>query len=156
MNAVIAAATARGYRPGDPDWINLGQGQPELGDIPGAPPRITAISLDPDDHAYGPVNGVHEMREAVANHYNRLYRRGRATQYAAENVSITAGGRIALNRAVAALGDRGRALDIGYTLPDYAAYNDILERNMPRLRPLRSADPTRVDALLMSNPRNPT
>jgi aspartate/methionine/tyrosine aminotransferase len=102
------------------------------------------------------VNGVYELRESVANHYNRLYRRDAATQYTAENVSITAGGRIALNRAVAALGDRGRPLDIGYTLPDYAAYNDILERNMPRLRPLPSADPTSVDALLMSNPCNPT
>src|SRR5215471_16643045 len=99
MNAVLAGATARGYAPGDPDWINLGQGQPEIGDIPGAPPRITSIDLQPGDHAYGPVSGAREVREAVAAHYNRLYRQGK-TPYTAENVSITAGGRIALNRAV--------------------------------------------------------
>jgi len=33
-------AVAAGYRPGDPDWCNLGQGQPETGELPGAPPRV--------------------------------------------------------------------------------------------------------------------
>jgi len=154
MNAVLAAAAERGFRPGDPDWINLGQGQPEIGDIPGAPPRITRIDLEPGDHAYGPVSGVREVREAVAAHYNRLYRGGAASKYTADNVSITAGGRIALNRAMAAIG----AATVGYTLPDYAAYNDILDRNMPRIAPvaMASAADGIVDAFLMSNPRNPS
>ncbi len=158
MNAVLTAAAERGYRPGDPDWINLGQGQPEIGDLPGAPPRITSIELDPGDHAYGPVSGLAELREAVAAHYNRLYRAGKAP-YTAANVSITAGGRLALNRVIAALGPA----DIGYTLPDYAAYQDILDRNMPRIRPVAGRMPGRhggqpaggLDAFLMSNPRNP-
>jgi hypothetical protein len=136
--------------------VNLGQGQPEIGDLDGAPPRITTIALEPGDHAYGPVSGVRELREAVARHYNRLYRRGKASQYTADNVSITAGGRIALNRAVAALGADKSTLEIGFRLPDYAAYTDILERNMPRLRPVAAADPAAVGAFLMSNPRNPT
>src|SRR5262249_46947526 len=62
MNAVLAGAAARGYAPGDPAWVNLGQGQPEIGDIPGAPPRITRIDLEAGDHAYGPVNGTRELR----------------------------------------------------------------------------------------------
>src|SRR6185369_9935711 len=128
--------------------------QPEIGDIPGAPPRITRIDLEPGDHAYGPVSGVREVREAVAAHYNRLYRGGKASKYTADNVSITAGGRIALNRAIAAIG----AGTVGYTLPDYAAYNDILDRNMPRIAPvaMASAADGIVDAFLMSNPRNPS
>ena len=43
MSLVLAGAAARGYRPGDPAWVNFGQGQPETGDMPGAPARITTI-----------------------------------------------------------------------------------------------------------------
>jgi aspartate/methionine/tyrosine aminotransferase len=161
MNAVLAAAALRGHRPaplgaspGPDDWINLGQGQPEIGPLAGAPPRVTTIELEPGDHAYSPVNGTPALREAVAAHYNRLYRSGQTSQYAARNVSITAGGRIALNRVVAALGATGATLEIGFRLPDYAAYHDILERNMPRLRPVSGA--AGAGAFLMSNPRNPT
>ena len=37
---VTAEASRRGYRSSDPDWCNLGQGQPETGELPGAPPRL--------------------------------------------------------------------------------------------------------------------
>ena len=36
---VTAEATRMGYRPGDPEWCNLGQGMPETGPLPGSPPR---------------------------------------------------------------------------------------------------------------------
>lgn len=170
MNVVLAGAASRGFTPGDPRWVNLGQGQPEIGDIPGAPPRIARIELDAGDHAYGPVNGTRELRQAVAEHYNRLYRKGKSSRYTAEHVAIVGGGRPALNRAVAALG----SIDVGYMLPDYAAYEDILDRNTPRIRPvalgpdaddLVGADAAAIvdaisgsglPALLISNPRNPT
>src|ERR1041384_8166091 len=80
-----------GYRMGDPEWCNLGQGQPEVGEMAGAPARYSTIEIAPSDHAYGPVEGVPELREAVAAHYNRLYRRGKS-QYSAENVAVAAGG----------------------------------------------------------------
>ena len=50
-------ASKLGYYNGHPDWCNLGQGQPEVGDIPGAPPRIRDIALTPQDQAYGPLGG---------------------------------------------------------------------------------------------------
>src|SRR6185503_536942 len=68
-----------GFRMGDPSWSNLGQGQPEVGDIEGAPPRFDRLIIDAADHAYGPVEGIPELREAVAAHYNRLYRGGKAS-----------------------------------------------------------------------------
>ncbi len=77
---------------------------PEVGPLPGAPDRITAIQIAPDDHAYGPVAGLTELRGAVAALYNQQFRRGMKSQYTAENVAITAGGRLALTRAVWALG----------------------------------------------------
>ncbi len=51
-----------GFRMGHPDWINLGQGQPEVGELAGSPPRPQQITLEPEDHAYGAVEGVDELR----------------------------------------------------------------------------------------------
>ena len=62
---VTHEARSRGYRSGDDDWCNLGQGQPEAGELPGAPPRHGAIAIDPRDHEYAPVPGLWELREAV-------------------------------------------------------------------------------------------
>ncbi|HSS77083.1 MAG TPA: pyridoxal phosphate-dependent aminotransferase [Thermoanaerobaculia bacterium] len=120
---VTQEATARGYKTGNPEWSNLGQGQPETGPLPGAPPRVTAIDIDPADHYYAPVAGVWELREAVAALYNRLYRKGMPSQYTAENVAISGGGRAALTRVVASL-DR---VNLGHFLPDYTAYEELLD-----------------------------
>lgn len=163
MNFVLAGAAAHGFTPGDPEWINLGQGQPEIGPLPGAPDRITSVTLEPGDHAYGPVNGTLALRTAVADYYNRTYRTEKSSRYTFQNVAIVAGGRLALNRAVAALGQ----VEVGYMLPDYAAYEDILDRNAPRITPVAVTESTSdaiaravhdagLRALLMSNPRNPT
>ena len=120
---VTKEAITRGYRTGDPAWSNLGQGQPETGALPGAPPRVTALNIDPSDHYYAPVAGVPELREAVAALYNRLYRKGMRSQYTAENVAISGGGRAALTRAVASLDQ----VNLGHFLPDYTAYEELLD-----------------------------
>src|SRR3954465_9780861 len=120
---VTTEAQKRGFRPGDPAWCNLGQGQPETGPLPGAPPRVESVTIDPADHYYAPVAGVWELREAVASLYNRLYRKGMPSQYTAENVAISGGGRAALTRAVASL-DR---VNLGHFLPDYTAYEELLD-----------------------------
>ena len=84
---VTSEAGKLGYRSSDPAWCNLGQGQPEAGALPGAPPRVHEISVAVDDQEYAPVPGLWELREAVAALYNRLYRKGLPSQYSAENVS---------------------------------------------------------------------
>ncbi len=118
-----SAAAARGYSSGAAEWCNLGQGQPEAGPLPGAPPRVADVHIDPADHEYAPVAGVEELREAVAALYNRLYRRGMPSQYTARNVAISGGGRAALTRAVASLG----RVNLGHFLPDYTAYEELLD-----------------------------
>lgn len=158
-----------GYKMGDPAWSNLGQGQPEIGELAGAPPRFDSLKIDTADHAYGPVEGIPEYRQAVADHYNRLYRKGKKSQYTIENVCIAPGGRAALTRIGAAL-DRIR---LGYFTPDYTAYEDLLT-TFPRIEPVhielkadegfriapRALDELviakRIGALLLSNPCNPT
>ena len=104
-------------------WANLGQGMPECGALPGATPRIGSIVLDDLMQEYAPVAGLMELREAVANMYNRRFRRGMKSQYSAENVAISAGGRVALTRVAASLGQ----INLGHFLPDYTAYEELLD-----------------------------
>jgi N-succinyldiaminopimelate aminotransferase len=119
---VTTEAVRCGYRPGDAEWCNLGQGQPETGDLPGAPPRVEALEIDPGDQEYAPVAGVWELRAAVAEMYNHLYRRGMPSRYTAENVAISSGGRAALTRLAASLA----GVNLGHFLPDYTAYEELL------------------------------
>lgn len=167
---VVHEAMKLGFRNGHPDWCNLGQGQPEVGEMEGAPPRLDHIALAPTDHAYGPINGTPELRAAIAAHYNRLYRRGKPSQYTAENVSVAAGGRLMLSRIFAALGEGA----VGYQVPDYTAYEDMLEAHRHRVRPVaivateqdgfalppqrfeRALSHERLSAFILSNPCNPT
>jgi aspartate/methionine/tyrosine aminotransferase len=166
---VTSEAHKLGYRSSDPAWCNLGQGQPETGPLPGAPPRVQEVSVRVDDQEYAPVPGLWELREAVASLYNRLFRRGMPSQYSAENVSICGGGRASLTRAAASLGH----VNLGHFLPDYTAYEELLDvfkafTAIPILLEgergyaftpddLRKEIQGRgLSALLLSNPCNPT
>lgn len=166
---VMNEAGKSGYSGGDQRWANLGQGQPEAGDLPGAPQRVDRISIAEADFEYAPVPGIPELRDAVAAHYNRTYRRGMKSQYTAENVCISSGGRAALTRAAAALGE----INLGHFLPDYTAYEELLSifrlfSPIPiLLDPFRGYDFSLrelqheitgrgLSALLLSNPCNPT
>jgi aspartate/methionine/tyrosine aminotransferase len=166
---VTTEAQKLGFRPGSDAWCNLGQGQPETGELPGAPARIHGVTISVDDQEYAPVPGLWELREAVAGMYNELYRRGMPSKYAAENVSISGGGRVSLLRAAAALG----TINLGHFLPDYTAYEELLDvfRLFSPIPILlegergyafsedeleREIVGRGLGALLMSNPCNPT
>ena len=166
---VVAEAAKLGYQTGDPGWANLGQGMPETGPLPGGPARLPQIPIDPADQEYAPVAGLSELREAVASLYNARYRRGMPSQYAAENVCIAGGGRAALTRVAAALG----TVNLGHFLPDYTAYEELLDifRNFTAIPILRDSERgyaftaaelrreimgRGLGAVLASNPSNPT
>ncbi len=158
-----------GFHSQHPDWCNLGQGQPETDALPNGAPRITSVSVTVDDQEYAPVQGLPELRAAVAAMYNRQFRQGKRSQYTAENVAISGGGRIALARAAAALGN----VNLGHFLPDYTAYEELLDvfkafTPIPILLSASQGYAFSVDdlreeilgrglgALLFSNPCNPT
>jgi N-succinyldiaminopimelate aminotransferase len=166
---VTAEANKLGFGQNRSDWCNLGKGQPETGPLPGGPPRRATIEIALDDQEYAPVAGLWELRESIASHYNRRYRRGLPSQYTPENVSIAGGGRAALTRAAASLGH----VNVGHFLPDYTAYEELLDifkafTAIPiLLEPKRgsvfsAADLRReiegrgLSALILSNPNNPT
>ena len=109
------------------------------------------------------------MREAVADFYNATYRRGKKSQYTADNVSIASGGRLALTRLASALGN----INMGHFIPDYTAYEELLSvfkafTPIPILLEAKNGykiSPTDLkeeilgrglSALLVSNPCNPT
>ena len=166
---VTSEATRLGFSPTNPDWCNLGQGQPETGPLPGSPARVHNVDIGVDDQEYAPVAGLFELREAIADLYNKLYRRGLPSQYSAENVCVSGGGRAALTRAAASLG----SINLGHFLPDYTAYEELLDifkafTAIPILlegdrgysftaEDLRREILGRgLSALLLSNPCNPT
>jgi N-succinyldiaminopimelate aminotransferase len=166
---VTTEASRRGYSQTNEDWCNLGQGMPEAEALPGAPPRITELPILAGDQEYAPVAGLWELREAIASYYNDLFRRGMGSKYSAENVAVSGGGRSALTRVAAGLGN----INLGHFLPDYTAYEELLSvfrlfSPIPiLLEPERGyafsgSDLRRevlgrgLSAILASNPANPT
>jgi len=166
---VTNEAQKLGFSSTDASWCNLGQGQPETGELPGAPARVRAVQIAVDDQEYAPVPGIWELREAVASLYNALYRRGMGSRYSAENVCISGGGRASLTRAAASLGH----VNLGHFLPDYTAYEELLDifkafTSIPILLDGARGYAFAVDdlrreilgrglsAILASNPCNPT
>jgi aspartate/methionine/tyrosine aminotransferase len=125
--------------------------------------------VSPVEHEYAPVDGLPELRDAVAALYNERYRKGKKSQYTRHNVAISAGGRPGLTRIVATLG----RVNVGHFLPDYTAYEELLGvfrlfNPIPILleserRYHFSVDELRkeilgrgLSAFLLSNPCNPT
>jgi aspartate/methionine/tyrosine aminotransferase len=166
---VMHEAMQLGFSYDSPEWANLGQGSPETGPIPGAPPRIETITIPATNRQYSPIEGNLALRQAVADYYNSHYRRGKASQYTTENVSIASGGRMALTRLAAALGN----INMGHFIPDYTAYEELLGifKAFSAIPILLEAgrgykiSPTDLEeeilgrglsALLVSNPCNPT
>jgi aspartate/methionine/tyrosine aminotransferase len=167
---VLDEAAKLGFYNGNPEWVNLGQGEPEVGEMEGAPPRIKEFIINSNDNRYGPVNGIDELRNAIAAYYNRLYRKNKTSNYTAANVSIAMGGRLALTRLFTTLG----AIRLGYKVPEYPAYEDMLNYQLNRVNPIcvpsikknnysippddfsSAIEKYTLDAFLFSNPCNPT
>ncbi|KAG8772126.1 hypothetical protein FRC12_003237 [Ceratobasidium sp. 428] len=160
---------ANGFVYGNPEWANLGQGAPEVGDIPDAPARPQTVTLPHDSLEYAPTTGIKELRKAVADLYNHTYRQGKKSQYTHENVCIVPGGRAGLSRVAAVVGD----VYCGYQVPEYTTYSEVLsvfKRLVPIPTALTPESRYKIDikqakhdigsqglqVIVASNPRNPT
>jgi aspartate/methionine/tyrosine aminotransferase len=119
---VMHRAAEMGYKTGDPAWVNLGQGAPEVTNFPGASERLNQLTIDIEQHEYAPVAGHRALCQKIADLYNNLYRKDKRSLYTWENVSISGGGRIGLTRLVGSLAN----INIGHFLPDYTAYEELL------------------------------
>ncbi|MDD3887557.1 MAG: pyridoxal phosphate-dependent aminotransferase [Patescibacteria group bacterium] len=167
---VMEEAAKKGFAYGHPEWSNLGQGMPNVNKISGSLERINQIQIDNFDHGYAPVAGMNKLRIQVADLYNQLFRKNSKSQYSNENVCIAGGGRLVLSRIFASLNKRVR---IAYFLPDYASYEGILsifDNTTPIAIKLSAKEGFKInlekfqkfiqknsiEALLLSNPTNPT
>ena len=52
---VTTEAVKHGFSATDAEWCNLGQGQPETGELPNTPARVHQIAIAVDDQEYAPV-----------------------------------------------------------------------------------------------------
>ena len=60
-------AARLGFTHGDPDWINLGQGQPEVGELSGAQTGKT-LKISAHWRWLAPVRGLISVRSVVRVH----------------------------------------------------------------------------------------
>ena len=57
----VYEASKLGYYNGHPDWCNLGQGQPEVGEMAESPERINHIDLEPCDNDAGTQSNANDF-----------------------------------------------------------------------------------------------
>jgi aspartate aminotransferase len=146
------------------DFVDLGPGQPDF-PVPEPILEATAKALRDGYTYYSPVMGVQELREAVAQRYNRLY----GARYAADNVMITAGAKGALFHVIGSHLDEG--CEVIVPSPYYVSTPEIvklwggtpkfipcrLESGfLPQLEDLEAAAGPATRGLVLNSPCNPT
>ncbi len=166
---VMYRAFDLGFRTADPTWSNLGQGSPETSKLSEGYHNKENIDIEEKHLGYSPIPGMLPLREKIADYYNYYFRKGKKSLYTFKNVSIAPGGRAALTRIAASIGN----INVGHFIPDYTAYEELLtifRAFIPIPTPLDpkenyvfSADQLRkeilshgLSAMLLSNPCNPT
>jgi aspartate/methionine/tyrosine aminotransferase len=166
---VMQKAAELGFTYDNIEWSNLGQGSPETSEIDDAPDRVFNLNIEPNHQEYSPVAGMKELRDKVADFYNKIYRKDKKSKYTYQNVCIAGGGRQALTRIASALDD----INVGHLIPDYTAYEELLSvfkgfNTIPILLKSQkdyklSPDDLKnqiaglgLSAVLVSNPCNPT
>ncbi|KAJ9479092.1 putative alanine aminotransferase [Pseudozyma hubeiensis] len=169
---VTDRATSNGFYYGNPEWANMGQGAPEVGNIDGGTPRSLQFDLSEFGegvHEYAPNTGTMALRKAVANYYNHTFRQNQSKKFDHSNVCIVPGGRAGMTRLAAVIGN----VNCGYQLPEYTSYESMLsafkslvpiptvlseeDRYKLSTHDLRKEIKGRgLSAMIMSNPRNPT
>ncbi|KAJ1025362.1 hypothetical protein NDA13_004175 [Ustilago tritici] len=169
---VTDRATSNGFYYGNPEWANMGQGAPEIGNIEGGVPRTLQFDLSEFGegvHEYAPNTGTMALRKAVANYYNETFRQNHSKKFDHTNICIVPGGRAGMTRLAAVIG----SVNCGYQLPEYTSYESMLsafkslvpiptvlseeDRYKLSTEDLRKEIKGRgLSAMIMSNPRNPT
>ncbi len=166
---VMYKALDLGYTTTDPTWSNLGQGAPETSKLTESIDYIRYLDIQEQQLGYSPIPGILPLRQKVAEYYNHFFRKDKRSQYSFKNVSISPGGRAALTRIAASLGN----VNVGHFIPDYTAYEELLTifrafipiptPLSPKQKYLFSIEQLRnemmnhgLSAMLLSNPCNPT
>jgi aspartate aminotransferase len=161
---LAAAAKARQMRAQGIRVYDFSLGEPDFA-TPEHVRRAAAEAMDRGLTKYTPVNGILELRTALAQVYQRLY--GLVVQ--PEQVVVTSGAKHAICNAVATVVNPGD--EVILPAPYWTSYRDIIEMNggVPviitttsennfKMMPaqLRAALTPRSKALILNTPCNPT
>ena len=104
---------------GDPGTHPWAQGYPLTKQLPGGPPLPSSVELVYTDLKYPKATGEIELREAIANYYNRFYDAG----ITPDHVAVFAGGRPGILATLICL-KPGTSIVIEET--EYTPYYDML------------------------------
>jgi len=143
--------------------VNLGQGFPDFG-WPDEILDAAARALKEASNQYPPSRGIPQLRDAVADHYNRHF----GETLSADQVCVTSGATEALGACILATVVPGDEVII-FT-PAYDSYAPMIRRAGGRVREIALQPPAwRIDraiveaavgpktrAILFNNPQNPT
>jgi len=143
--------------------INLGQGFPDFG-WPDDVVAKAAAALTTGSNQYAPMRGLPELRQAVADHYQRH----QSLTYDIEEITVTSGATEALASAIMALVSPGD--EVLLFQPLYDAYVPLVRRaggvpRFVRLEPpewritaekIDEALTDRTRLIILNNPQNPT
>lgn len=144
--------------------INLSQGFPDF-EVDTKLKSLVAQYINSNNNQYAPMAGVMKLRERIAEKIENLY----ATNYNAETeITVTAGGTIALYSAISAVVNEGDEVVI-FT-PAYDSYTPAVQINggIPIYIPMKAPDFSipwdmvkkfinhRTRLIILNNPHNPT
>jgi aspartate/methionine/tyrosine aminotransferase len=143
--------------------VNLGQGFPDFG-WPDEILDAAARALNESSNQYPPSRGLPQLRQAVADHYNRQF----SQSLSPENICVTSGATEALGACILATVSPGEEVII-FT-PAYDSYAPMIRRaggvvREVALRPaewridrdaVEAAIGPKTSAILFNNPQNPT
>ncbi len=144
--------------------INLSQGFPDF-EVANKLKTLVTQYINTNNNQYAPMAGVLKLRERIAEKIENLY----STNYNAETeITITAGGTMALYSAISAVVNEGDEVVI-FT-PAYDSYTPAVQLNggIPIYIPLKAPDFSipwdmvkkfinhRTRLIILNNPHNPT
>jgi aspartate/methionine/tyrosine aminotransferase len=143
--------------------VNLGQGFPDFG-WPQAILDAAAAAVKEKSNQYAPAPGLPELRQAVADHYNRHF----GQSFEPRSICVTSGATEALASCILATVTPGDEVII-FT-PAYDSYAPMIRRagGVPveialqppewriRKEALAAAITSKTRAILFNNPQNPT
>lgn len=94
-----------------------------IGDLNFRSPQVVVDAckdaLDAGIHGYCPAAGIPELREAMAEHYNKVF----GLNYGAENVSIQSGGKPGIQKFLLCVADEGD--EVLFPSPGYPIYESV-------------------------------
>ena len=142
--------------------VNLGQGFPDFG-WPDEILDAAARALTEKSNQYAPARGLTELREAIAEHYNRH----QGLDIGADHICVTSGGTEALGACILAVVEPGDEVII--FAPAYDSYAPMIRRAGGTVREVALTPPAwriefdalaaavtpRTRAIILNNPHNP-